>query len=359
MANAFHEQLTGKQRIAAALTGKPYDRIPVNLLISDHAAQFAGVSVTEYESSAKLLVRGQVEAYRYYGHDFINIGPGLAGIPEAFGAKVVIPAASTPYVTGPAIEQLADVASLKSPDPESTARLPIFLDAAERALREVGDEVLVTMTLGGPFTTACNIFGTERLLRELRRNGPLVHQLLRRATDAIVEFAKAAIARGARIGLADPTASGSVIGLKVFESFALPYLTEVVGAITDATGGIAPSLHVCGRTQAIWRQLADTGASGLSLDDVVDLGDAKAAVGSRVALIGNIRPTATMFLGTPKDVRANARECLAKAHDNPKGFILGMGCGLPVNAPKDNVRALVDAAREYGQYPLNPAVFAA
>ncbi|HMA93941.1 MAG TPA: uroporphyrinogen decarboxylase family protein, partial [Polyangiaceae bacterium] len=306
-----------------------------------------------------LLVKGQVEAYRYYGHDFINVGPGLTGIAEAFGAKVIIPAASTPYVAGPAIEQLTDVGSLKLPVPESTARLPMFLDAAELALRQVGDEVLVTMTLGGPFTTACNIFGTERLLRELRRNGPLVHQLLRVATDAVVRFAKAAIARGARIGLADPTASGSVIGLKVFESFALPYLAEVVRAITKASGGVAPSLHVCGRTQAIWRQLADTGASGLSLDDVVDLGDAKATVGNRVALIGNIRPTATMYLGTPEDVRANAKECLAKAHDNPKGFILGMGCGLPVNAPKANVRALVDAAREYGQYPLDPARFAA
>lgn len=353
--NQVIETLTSKQRVAAALSAKPYDRVPVNLLISDHAAQFAGVTVTEYESSSTLLVKGQVAAFRCYGHDFVNVGPGLAGIPEAFGARISIPPASNPYIAAPAIESLSDVDRLTVPDPETAARLPIFLDAAERILREVGDVVPVTMTVGAPFTAACNIYGTERLLRELRRNEVLVHRLLRIATDGIIAFGRAAIARGARIGLADPTASGSVVGRPVFERFALPYLQEVVTALTAATGGAAPSLHVCGRTQAIWSQLADTGASALSLDDVVDLEEAKAKIGSRVALVGNIRPSETMFLGTPKDVIANAKACLAKAQDNPAGYVLGMGCGLPVNAPRENVRALVQAAREYGRYPLEPA----
>ena len=92
--------------------------------------------------------------------------------------------------------------------------------------------------------------------------------------------------------------------------------------------------------------MADSGASILSLDDQVDLADARAAVGDRVALIGNITPTATMVLGTPADVRANARECFAKGAGNPKGYILGLGCALPINTPPENVHALIDAAWE-------------
>jgi len=359
LANDVTEELTSKQRVAAALSGRPYDRIPVNLLISDHAAQFAQVSVTEYESSPELLVKGQVEAYRYYGHDYINVGPGLAGIPEAFGAKVVIPPASNPYVAAPAIESFSEMPRLKRPNPESSARLPIFLRAAEIAQKLVGEEVPLTMTVAAPFTTACNVYGTERLLRELWRNTSAVHELLRLTTDAIIDFSRAAIQRGARVGLADPTASGSVIGLKAFKAFAFPYTKEVVQAITHETGGVAPSLHVCGRTQTLWSYLADTGTSALSLDDIVDLGEAKTAVGSRVTLIGNIRPTASIYLGTPNDVVTNAKECLAKAYDSPKGFVLGLGCGLPVNAPRENVLALVDAAREFGRYPLDPVAFAA
>jgi uroporphyrinogen decarboxylase len=327
--------------------------------MSDHAAQFANVTVTEYESSADLLVRGQVAAYRHYGHDIINVGPGLSGIPEAFGAKVALPANSTPYVAEPALQDLAGIARLKSPDPESSARLPLFLQAAERAVREVGDEVFVSMTVAAPFTTACNIYGTERLLRELSKNAEQVHELLHIVTDVILSFCRAAIARGARIGLADPTASGSVISTRAFETFAYPYLCELVQGVKATPGGAAPTIHICGRSQRIWTHLADTGTSALSVDDVVDLAETKVAVGNRIAVIGNIRPTATMYLGTPEDVRHNARECLQKAFDTPKGVVLGLGCGLPVNTPQENVLALVQAAREYGRYPLTPEAFAA
>jgi uroporphyrinogen decarboxylase len=92
--------------------------------------------------------------------------------------------------------------------------------------------------------------------------------------------------------------------------------------------------------------MADTGASVLSIDDQVDLAAARAQVGDRVGLIGNVRPTASMANGTPSDVKANARECFEKGVGNPKGYILGLGCALPINAPTENVHALIDAAWE-------------
>jgi uroporphyrinogen decarboxylase len=144
-----------------------------------------------------------------------------------------------------------------------------------------------------------------------------------------------------------------MISTRQFREFAHPYLKEVSTAI-GALAGVPPSLHICGNTTRIWPEMADSGVSVLSLDDVVDLAEAKSLVGDRVALLGNIRPTATMYLGTPDSVRANARECLAKGWDNPKGYILGLGCGLPIDTPPDNIHALVDAARTYGRWPLDP-----
>jgi uroporphyrinogen decarboxylase len=66
-----------------------------------------------------------------------------------------------------------------------------------------------------------------------------------------------------------------------------------------------------------------------------------------------------MFLGTPALVEENVKECLRKAWDTPKGFVLAMGCGLPIPTPPDNIHALVGAARRYGRYPYDPARFAA
>ncbi len=349
------ETMTSKERTAAALSGKPYDRIPVNLLISDHAARVIGVSVGEYNKSAQLLAKGQIEAWRRYGSDNVNTGPGLTGIAEAIGSKIAFPD-STPYVAENVVQEEKNLDLLKVPDPEKDGRLPLFLEAATIVLKEVGDQVGLAMTTAGPFTTAAAIRGTERFLRDLHKNPQFAHRLLRLASDSIVRFAEAATGVGARIGLADPTASGTMISPKQFREFALPYLNEVVSGITELSG-FAPSLHICGNTSKIWREMADSGVSVLSLDDAVDLAAAKTQVGGRVALLGNIRPTATMFLGTPNDVRDNARECLAKAWDTPKGYILGLGCGLPIDTPPENIHALINSARELGQWPLDPTRF--
>lgn len=355
-ADGFKETMTSKERTLAALTGKPFDRIPVNLLISDHAARVIGVSVGDYNQSAELLARGQIAAWRRYGADNVNTGPGLTGVAEAIGSKVAFPD-STPYIAENVVLHESVLDTLKIPDPERDGRLPLFLDAASLVLSEIGDQVPLSMTCAGPFTTAAGIRGTERFLRDLRRNPAFAHRLLQHATASIIRFAKAALDRGARIGLADPTASGTMIAAGQFRDFALPYLKEVCAAVKEQSGS-APSLHICGNTSRIWPEMADTGAAVLSLDDAVDLAEAKALVGERVALLGNVRPTAAMYLGTPQEVTANARECLAKGWDNPKGYILGLGCGLPIDTPPGNIDALVAAARRYGRWPLDPAGFA-
>ena len=355
MTAPFRETMTSKERTIAALTGRPYDRIPVNLLMSDHAARVIGVTVGEYNRSAKILARGQIAAWRRYGMDLINTGPGLVGIPEAIGSTIAFPDGS-PYVAGFAVTSEADLERLKVPDPYRAGRLPLFLEAAAIVHNEVGDQVPVSMTTSGPFTTATNIRGTESFLRDLHRNPAFAHRLLRLATDSVIAFATAAVRLGARIGLADPTASGTLISPRQFSEFAFPYLKETVAAITRIAG-TPPSLHICGNTSKIWQEMAYTGVSVISLDDVVDIAEAKAAVGERVALLGNIRPTATMYLGKPDGVVANARECLAKGWDSPKGYILGLGCALPIDTPPENIHALVAAAREYGRWPLDPERF--
>ena len=239
-----------------------------------------------------------------------------------------------------------DLDRLKIPDPFRDGRLPLFLEATQKVLDEVGTSVPVSLTTAGPFTTAANIRGADQLLRDLRRDPEFVHRLLRFSTDSTIPFVREVIALGARVSLAEPVASGTLISAKAFREFALPYLKDLIDAIKVFTGGAGPSLHICGDSSKIWPEMADSGASVLSLDDQVDLAGARAAVGDRVALIGNITPTATMVLGTPADVRANAEECFAKGAGNPKGYILGLGCALPINTPPENVHALIEAAWE-------------
>ncbi|MDA8233647.1 MAG: uroporphyrinogen decarboxylase family protein [Clostridia bacterium] len=348
--NNYCDEMTPKERSKALIEGKPFDRIPCNPFISDHAARVIGIKVSEYQLSAENLARGQIAAYRTYGHDSVGVGPGLAGIPEAVGSKVALPQESAPYLDDFPVKNFADLDNLIPPDPQKDGRLPLFLEALQLLVDELGEEVPISTSVAGPFTTAANIRGTENFLRDLYYQPEFAHKLLRFALESTIPYIEEAAKLGVNFGLADPTASGSLISPKQFKEFVYPYLKE----LTDHIKRVAspPSLHICGNTKKIWQAMADTGAGTLSLDNEIDLAEAKEAVGDRVVLVGNIRPTETMYLGTPDDVVENAKECLRKAYDSPKGYILSLGCGLPIDTKPENIHALVGAARKYGRYPL-------
>lgn len=352
MASDFKEFMTSKERVTAALTGQPYDRIPVFLLLSDQTARLLRVTVAEYQNSATLMAQGQLLAWRSYGMDLINTGPGLTGIAEAAGSKLVFPD-DTAYVSETAIKELDDLDRLKIPDPLKDGRLPLFLEATATVIKEAGDQVPISATVAGAFTTASCLRGTELLMRDLRRNPEFVHRLMKFAVDSTIPFVLEAIKLGARVGIAEPVASGTLISRNQFLEFVAPYLKDLVSVIKRECG-VAPSLHICGNSKRIWEDMVECGFGTLSLDDEIDIAEARHAVGDRAALVGNIRPTTTMALGTPEDVRKNVIECIIKGVGNPKGYILGLGCALPINTPLENIHALVAAAREYGRWPIDP-----
>ena len=81
----------------------------------------------------------------------------------------------------------------------------------------------------------------------------------------------------------------------------------------------------------------------------MDLAEAKAFMGDKVVLKGNVKPVETMVYGTVEDVMLESKECIEKCMDNPKGFTLSSGCTLPVETPPENVAAMVNAARIWGR----------
>ncbi|HEY3423660.1 MAG TPA: uroporphyrinogen decarboxylase family protein [Negativicutes bacterium] len=351
------DEMTPKERMEAVLTGKPFDRVPCSIHVSNQAGKLAGIHHWDCYYSAENTAQTQLEAYRIFGVESVGTGPGLHGIAEAAGCTVFYPKEeNTPYITEVAVKQYSDFAKLELPDPWTNGRLPIHLRALQILVERVGNSVPVTTNIAGPFTTAANIRGTEPFLRDVYRNPEFVHQLLKFALDSTIVYVKEAVKLGAKISVADPSASPTLLSPKHFREFAFPYLRDLIQAIKELTGH-APSLHICGNTKRIWDSMADTGAGILSLDDTIDLAAAKQQIGNQVAISGNVKPTATMYFGTPEDVIRDVKECLRKAYDNPKGYILALGCGLPMCAPVENIHALFQAAKEFGRYPVEPEKF--
>lgn len=351
------DQMTPKERMKAFYEGKPMDRIPVILGVAGHAARLVGASGADMFFNPQKVVEAQVAARKVYDTQTLNASPGLSGMAEAIGSKVEYPQSGSPYIVRHAVENPEELDRLEIPDPRKTGRLPLVLETAKMLQAALGNELPLSVGFTGPFTVAAQMRGTEQFMRDLQKNPEFAHRILRFALDCNLAFLKeAAQIEGVDFSIGDPSASGSLISKKMFKDYAYPYLKELVAAMKGIKGE-APSIHICGNTKKIWEDVADAGVGSFSIDDKMDLEEAKLAIGDRVVIMGNVKPQETMLYGTRSDVDRDVKECLRKAYDTPKGYILALGCSLPGGTPEENIHAFVNAARKFGQYPYSPECF--
>lgn len=346
------DAMTPRERMSAFTGGGELDRLPFILHIGEHASRLIGVSVARYSHDPVLMAEAQYAVYEQYGPDGAGVGPGLYGIAEAMGARLMFPPDGMPYLDEPVLHAEADLERLVPVDPRCDGRLPLFLEALQRIDGRIGRLVPVGSSVGGPLTAAAALRGTENLLKDFYRRPEWVHRLLQIVTQSALNYIDAAAELGYKAGISEPTASGSLISKAHFREFALPYLRRYAERIKRHSGS-GPHLHICGDTNLIWDDMVATGAGAISLDNVVDLAAVKKAVGEKIVIAGNVRPVDTMLLGNPLDVAAEVRTCLRKAYDSPRGYIPCPGCALPLHTPPANVRAFAAAVRRYARCPID------
>lgn len=352
MANlCYRDEMTPREREAAISSGKEADRIQCCPFVGEVGAKFIGVKISELCHDYKLMAKNEINLYRTFGFDSAGGGPNLFGIAEAMGTVLAYPENDMPYVDVPIVKKCDDINKLEPANPWKDGRLPMFLEAAKIIKQEIGGEVDISSDFGGPFTTAASLRGVDVFLKDTLRNPELVHKLLNVATESIFNYIDAVCKIGVKPCISEPVASLTVISPRQFRTFVKPYLKKCVNRIIEKFGS-APTVHICGNTRGIWKDIADTGIQIFSVDNVVDLEEVKKEIGSRVGLMGNVKPIETVCNGTKAQIFHEARECIRKAHDNPKGFILSTGCKVPMSTSGENIKFLMDAARTYGKYPI-------
>lgn len=97
----------------------------------------------------------------------------------------------------------------------------------------------------GPFTTAANLAGTEKILRAMRKDKENLHKLLDFAADATIEVGRKFVENKIGIGLAEPTAS--LLSPKQFREFVIPYYVKVMDKWKE-WGSHGSGFHICGDT---------------------------------------------------------------------------------------------------------------
>jgi uroporphyrinogen decarboxylase len=89
-----------------------------------------------------------------------------------------------------------------------------------------------------------------------------------------------------------------------------------------------------------------SGADGLDLDYKTDPAVAHQKMRHRTVFIGNIDPSGVLARGTPEIVEQKTLELLKVFTDTPR-FILNAGCAISPITPPENVKAMIDTARQF------------
>lgn len=341
------DQMTPIERSNALAKGEEVDRMPVQMMADLVLPDLIGTTLKESELSAKSKAELQIAAYHLFGFDGIGMMHGLYSLPMAMGGKYTESDHMTKSLTEPPIKDIHDFSGLdldciKLENDDAAYKA---FDAIRYIQDAVGDEITCGMNFTAPFTVATGVVGVEPFLTACAREPEIAFQVLDFVVQAQCKLAKSFLEAGITVGTSDPVASCTVINPKMYRKYAKPYEMKFAEFCSSYTGR-PMSIHICGNTTKILKDVANAGFVTFSLDNMVDLEVAKEKIGDQVHLVGNVDPVAIMMQATPDEVRADVRKCYRKAWDSPKGFTIHSGCDMPYGTPKENMKAYLDEAKK-------------
>ena len=336
------------QRILTVLDGGVPDRVPNLPLISFATARLVGVKANDYYRSAASMSRCLLAGFETYGYDGITVGGDLTVEAEVLGVPVEFPENQAPQVRGTIVDDAADLARLKVPDPRKDGRMPLFLEAIRTVSAATRGEVFIKSTTVSPFVLAGHIMGVEPLMIGTITNRDFVNEVLAFCAEVIRVYTAAQIEAGAHgPGFGAALASPDLLSPGDYVDLVQPHEKPIIDLVHAR--GARHVMHICGRSMPILARIADGGSDLIDIDHNVDLAEAKAELGPRSALRGNLDVTVDMLRCTPEQILEKARVCIETGRPGGR-FILAPGCTVGYATPPENIKALQTSVERYGAY---------
>ena len=267
-------------------------------------------------------------------------------LPQAMGLTVEFESGAGPKVTAP-VRSAAAASKLPVPDPESDLR-PV-LDAVRLIRRELAGRVPLIGFAGSPWTVATYMVegGTSKsfsVIKGMAYSEPkALEVLLDRLTRATLLYLNAQIAAGAQAVMLFDT-WGGILSPELYRRYSLAPMAEVVAGLKREHQGARVPVILFTKNGGAWlAEQAQTGADALGVDWTTDLGVARAQVGSRVALQGNLDPSA--LYAPPAVLRSEVARVL-KSYGPGPGHVFNLGHGILPDVDPERVATLVSAVHE-------------
>jgi uroporphyrinogen decarboxylase len=325
--------MNSRERVLCALSGGQPDRVPYveSSVAANVARALAGGA--DHDLSER-------EISEMLGRDLLM--PVM--FPPYFADKEVGTDGQV-YMTTGWIRTRDDLDKMVFPDPNDS---DLYAEC-RKVLAERGDFAVAAAIKHGVAPMLVSM-GLEGFSYALGDDPWLVEEVLRRYTDYQVVVNRNLCDLGFDfLWSFDDVAykSGPFVSPRQFRQYFMPAFRRSVEAIR-----LPWIFHSDGDIMPVLNDLLTLGMNGLHPLEPgpMDLKTMKERVGERVCLVGNVSVD-TLSAGTPEQVRAEVLHCL-KIGGPGGGYMITSSNSVPCYALPENVRAMADAIREFGAYPI-------
>ncbi len=272
-------------------------------------------------------------------------------IPDAMGLGLYFAEGEGPKFKHPLRDEAA-IKALGAPDPAGELRY--VMDAVRSIRAALDGRVPLIGFSGSPFTLACYMVegGGSDDFRHIKgllyRRPDLLHHILDVTARAVTDYLNAQIEAGAQAVMIFDTWGGTLTP-HAYREFSLAYIARIVAGLKrEAEGRRVPSI-VFTKGGGLWLEdIAACGCDAVGVDWTIPLAGARRRVGDRVALQGNLDPSA--LLGDAEAVRRETRQVLDSYGPGP-GHVFNLGHGISQYVDPDNVTVLVDTVHALSRRP--------
>jgi uroporphyrinogen decarboxylase len=282
-----------------------------------------------------------------FGFDAAIIFSDILTVPDAMGLGLYFSEGEGPKFERPLTREW-EIRKLAVPDPN--VELRYVVDAVAEVRRALDGRVPLIGFSGSPWTLACYMieggssanYHTVKTLAYARPD--LMHHILDVTARTVTAYLNAQIEAGAQAVMVFDSWGGA-LSEAAYREFSLAYLRRIAaGLIREREERRVPSI-VFTKGGGLWLEaIAASGFDAVGLDWTMDIGRARALVGERVALQGNLDPA--VLLAPPEIIATEARRVLDAFGPHP-GHVFNLGHGISQHTPPENVEALVETVHNH------------
>ena len=340
-----------------ALLKKPVPRTPLWIM------RQAGRYLPEYRATRKraggfltlcktpeLACEVTLQPVERFDLDAAILFSDILTIPDAMGLGLSFSEGEGPRFSRP-VSCMKDVERIAGTRPMDG--LEYVFDAVRLIRSELDGRVPLIGFTGSPWTLATYMVEGEtsrefRKIKSLLYTQPeVLERLLEILSQAAADYLAAQIRAGAQAVMVFDT-WGGVLSREAYLKYSLQPMQHIVSELLRLeTSHTVPVILFTKGVGTELVNLAATGCHAVGLDWTMELDQARAQVGTRVALQGNLDP-AVLYAPDPV-IRGEVRKVLEK-YGQGSGHVFNLGHGIQKYVDPEKVTVLVDAVKE-----LSPA----